>query len=179
MKRSMVFVVLAIAFIGAACGGSDGDSTAKLSESKRTTSTSTSTSTSIDVTTSSLPPVVLSTTTTAKSGATTTTARPSGTTVTSTAPPSTTTTTAPTAKRWSISIKNFAFSPPVLQIHVGDTVTVKNDDGPTHTWTADDGSFDSGNLAPGATFSHAFDKTGTITYHCNIHSSMKGTIQVS
>ena len=44
--------------------------------------------------------------------------------------------------------------------------------------TADDGSFDSGNLAPGATFSQSFSTPGTFTYHCNIHSSMTGTVTV-
>jgi plastocyanin len=168
--------LLVVLFV-ASCGGSDGDSSAKIADTERTTtsSSSSSTSSSVDVTTSSMPPVVLSTSTTVKT--TTTTARPTGTTTTSAAPRPTT--TAPAPKTWSISIKNFAFAPPVLQIHVGDTVTVKNDDAPTHTWTADDGSFDSGNLAPGATFSHVFGKAGTVTYHCEIHASMKGTIQVS
>ena len=181
MRRALGLAVLVPVLFAVACGGSDSNSSAKLSETKRTTtsSTSTSTSTSVDVTTSTLPPVVLSPTT-AKPSATATTARPTGTSTTAApAATTTTTTTAPAAKTWSVSIKNFAFSPPVLQIRVGDTVAVKNDDGPTHTWTADDGSFDSGNLAPGATFSHVFDKTGTVTYHCAIHSSMKGTIQVS
>jgi hypothetical protein len=48
----------------------------------------------------------------------------------------------------------------------------------TITVTADDGSFDSKPIAGGATFSQAFPKAGTYTYHCAIHSSMTGTVVV-
>ena len=78
----------------------------------------------------------------------------------------------------AISIKELTFSPATLNVKVGTTVTVKNDDTPTHTWTADDGSFDE-QLSPGASATHTFDKAGTFAYHCKIHSSMKGTVVVS
>jgi hypothetical protein len=45
--------------------------------------------------------------------------------------------------------------------------------------TADDGSFDSGTLNPGASFSQTFSTAGTFTYHCAIHPRMTGTIVVS
>ena len=54
-----------------------------------------------------------------------------------------------------------------------------NKDSVQHTGTADDGSFDSGKLASGSTFSQTFSKPGTYAYHCTIHSSMKATITVS
>jgi len=63
-------------------------------------------------------------------------------------------------------------------VAVGTEVTVTNQDGPTHTWTADDGSWRSGDLATGATFRHTFAAAGTFTYHCEIHASMKGTVNV-
>lgn len=47
----------------------------------------------------------------------------------------------------------------------------------THTVTADDGSFDSGELLPGKTFSHFFDRTGVFSYHCTIHG-MTGKLTV-
>jgi plastocyanin len=37
----------------------------------------------------------------------------------------------------------------------------------------------SGNIAPGASFSHTFTKAGSFAYHCNYHSVMKGTVTVS
>ncbi len=78
----------------------------------------------------------------------------------------------------SVSIANFAFSSSDITVTKGTTVTWKNNDGVTHTVTADDGSFDSGSLTPGKSFSHKFDSTGTFTYHCNIHTMMTGKVTV-
>ena len=77
-----------------------------------------------------------------------------------------------------ITIAGFAFSG-VTEVPVGTTVTVVNEDGSDHTWTADDGTFSSGNLAPGDTFEFTFDEPGTYTYACRIHPSMVGTITVT
>jgi plastocyanin len=79
----------------------------------------------------------------------------------------------------AVDIKNFAFNPASLTAKVGDTVTWTNSDSAAHTVTWDDNSVDSGNLAQGATFKHAFDSAGTFSYHCKIHPNMKGTITVS
>jgi plastocyanin len=78
----------------------------------------------------------------------------------------------------SVTIQDFAFGPPSLSVAAGTTVTWTNADGAAHTATADDGSFDSGPLAQGQTFSHTFDTAGTFTYICTIHPTMKGTITV-
>jgi plastocyanin len=51
-------------------------------------------------------------------------------------------------------------------------------DSPDHTVTADDDSFDSGTLSNGDTFEQTFDEAGEFAYHCEIHSSMTGTITV-
>jgi plastocyanin len=79
----------------------------------------------------------------------------------------------------SVTIDNFAFSPATLDVAAGTTVTWTNEQDVTHTVTADDGSFDSGNIASGATFSHTFDAAGTIAYHCAIHPTMKASITVT
>jgi plastocyanin len=50
--------------------------------------------------------------------------------------------------------------------------------GTTHTVVADDASFNSGNIPPGGTFTHTFVGTGTVMYHCSIHPTMHGTIQI-
>ena len=76
------------------------------------------------------------------------------------------------------TIKDFAFHPATLDVAVGTTVTWTNQDGNGHTVTADNGSFDSGTVSGGATFSQVFDTVGTFAYHCKIHSSMHGTITV-
>jgi plastocyanin len=78
----------------------------------------------------------------------------------------------------SVSIVNFAFEPASVEVPVGGTVTWTNNGGAPHTVTADDGAFDSGELAPGASFSQTFDAAGTFAYHCNIHPQMTGTVNV-
>lgn len=78
----------------------------------------------------------------------------------------------------AIAIQDFAFDPDDLTIPVGTTVTWTNNDGAPHTVTADDGSFDSGNLGQGDTFTFTFEEAGTFTYICKIHPSMTATITV-
>lgn len=90
-----------------------------------------------------------------------------------TAPP----TTAPSGA--DLAIRNFAFAPNPLRIRAGTTVTVTNHDGATHTWTADGGGWDSGQIPSGGTARHTFTTAGSFSYHCNIHPSMTGTVQVS
>ncbi len=77
-----------------------------------------------------------------------------------------------------VSIKNFAFSVSTLTVSTGTTVKWTNNDAATHTVTADDGSFDSGNMAPGASFRKTFNSPDSIPYHCNIHSSMKASVVI-
>jgi nitrite reductase (NO-forming) len=71
------------------------------------------------------------------------------------------------------------YSPNVLMVPLGATVTwTNNDPGMMHTVTALDGSFDSGMMADGATFSFTFDKPGDFDYQCTPHPWMKGRISV-
>lgn len=84
----------------------------------------------------------------------------------------------PAATGTTVAINNFVFSPDPITVAVGSTDTWTNDQDVAHTVTADDGSFDSGNLATGDTFEHTFDAAGTFTYHCSIHPNMTGTVIV-
>jgi plastocyanin len=79
----------------------------------------------------------------------------------------------------AVTIANFAFGPASLSVAAGTTVTWTNEDTTAHTATADDGSFDSSSIAPGATFSQAFDTAGTFAYHCSIRPNMTATIEVN
>lgn len=79
----------------------------------------------------------------------------------------------------SVNIQNFAFTPSVLNVKVGDTVTWTNLDAATHTVEADAGAFKSGNLSTGLTFRHTFTAAGTFAYHCGPHPSMTGSVVVS
>jgi plastocyanin len=90
-----------------------------------------------------------------------------------------TSTSAPAQNGAAVSIANFAFQPASLQIAAGTTVTWTNADSTAHTVTSDNGAFDSGPLAPGASFTQTFDTPGTYTYHCQIHPFMTATIIVN
>ncbi len=78
----------------------------------------------------------------------------------------------------TVSIVNMSFSPASLTVTAGTTVTWTNNDTMTHTVTADDASFDSGNITMGTKYPRLFSTAGTYTYHCTIHPNMKGTIVV-
>ncbi len=78
----------------------------------------------------------------------------------------------------AITIADFSFSG-VTEVAVGTTIVVTNTDSAVHTFTAEDGTFDSGSLQQGDTFEFTFDTPGEFAYVCNIHPSMKGTITVT
>lgn len=79
----------------------------------------------------------------------------------------------------SVTIRNMAFNPSSLSVTAGSTVTWMNSDTTIHTVTADDGSFNSGNIAIGATYSRVFSTAGTFSYHCTIHPEMTGKVAVT
>lgn len=82
------------------------------------------------------------------------------------------------ASTHDVKIEGMQFAPATLQIRRGDTVTWRNDDLVPHTATAD-GKFDSGNIAPGNTYSRKLDKPGAYDYICRYHPGMKGRIKVN
>ncbi len=77
-----------------------------------------------------------------------------------------------------VEIENFAYNPDPVTIQEGGKVIWINRDSEAHTATADDGSFDTGPLEEGKLKSETFKEPGTYTYHCTIHPSMHGTIEV-
>ena len=73
------------------------------------------------------------------------------------------------------------FYPPVITVIIGknNTVTWANQDSFTHTVTATDGSFNSGDIKAGASWTHTFSAAGNYTYYCIYHSAwMKGEVIV-
>ena len=77
-----------------------------------------------------------------------------------------------------VHVKNFAFNPDSVTVLVGETIEWDNQDVASHTVSADDNSFDSGNLGTGATYDHTFADAGTFPYHCDIHPSMVAKVIV-
>ena len=79
----------------------------------------------------------------------------------------------------AVTIADFSFAPATLTVPAGTTVTWTNQGSKPHTATADDGTFASGTLAKGDTFSQAFSTAGTYAYQCAIHAQMVGSVVVT
>lgn len=81
----------------------------------------------------------------------------------------------------TIQIKNYAFAPASATVPVGVKVTWVNEDSVPHTVTTKSGpaSFDSGQVAPGASYSAIFETPGTYSYYCIDHPQMVATITVT
>jgi plastocyanin len=80
------------------------------------------------------------------------------------------------------------FDPDELAVAAGTTLLVANVGGKPHTLTADDGSFDTGVVDPGAeggrfagsNASVTLNKAGTFKFHCEVHPAvMKGVVTVT
>src|SRR5918997_3496071 len=91
--------------------------------------------------------------------------------------PAQTTTPAPNSTI-TVDISNHAFNPAQLNVAPGTTVRFVNNDTEPHTATADNGLFDTGVLEPGYSFDVFLDGSGTVTYHCELHPEMQGSIVV-
>jgi plastocyanin len=78
----------------------------------------------------------------------------------------------------TVDISNHAFNPAQLNVAPGTTVTFVNNDTEPHTATADNGLFDTGVLQPGSSFDVFLEGSGTVTYHCELHPDMQGSIVV-
>ena len=78
----------------------------------------------------------------------------------------------------SVVASDLAFNPAELTVAVGETITFTNNDGFAHTFTADNGEFDSDNVDSGGTFEYTPEAAGEIPFLCKIHSNMTGTITV-
>ena len=78
----------------------------------------------------------------------------------------------------AVAIAGFEYEPSPLTVQVGDTVTWKNESFLTHTATAEGGSFDSGTLRGGESFSFKFTAPGDFKYACTIHKQMHGEVIV-
>jgi plastocyanin len=78
------------------------------------------------------------------------------------------------------SNNNLNYAPGTFTVVIGQNSTVifVNQDSTKHTVTANDGSFNSGDILPGGTWSYMFKTPGTYSFHCIYHSWMKGTVTV-
>jgi len=82
------------------------------------------------------------------------------------------------AKSEKVQIVEFSYEPDPVVVQAGGKVIWQNEDTAPHTATADDGSFDTGTIEKGKLGSATFKEPGTFTYHCEIHPTMHGTVEV-
>ena len=75
---------------------------------------------------------------------------------------------------------NMSFTPDSASLQAGQQVRWHNADAITHTATQDGGGFDTGFIPPGGTSAPiTLTAAGTIRYHCAIHPSMVGALNVT
>lgn len=82
----------------------------------------------------------------------------------------------------TITLTDHRYDPDEIHIDHGETLNVINATNEAHTLTADDGSFDTGEVGPGEEV--ALEVTsdvavGANSFHCSYHSDMRGTLVVS
>src|SRR5438067_11771093 len=75
----------------------------------------------------------------------------------------------------AVTVQNTVFSPQIVTVPAGATVSWTNADQVAHTVTADDGSFDTSFFADGRTASLTFATPGTCAYHCVTHAPRAGS----
>jgi len=73
-----------------------------------------------------------------------------------------------------VTIVDGAFRDKEITIPVGTTVVWTSNATNSHSVTADDGSFSSGALGPGGSFSFTFTTAGTFPYYCGFHGGQNG-----
>lgn len=75
-----------------------------------------------------------------------------------------------------VEIVGFKFIPKSLAVKAGDTITWINKDIAPHTATADDSSFDTGELKQNESGSITVSSDQTISYFCRFHPTMKAKL---
>jgi plastocyanin len=77
-----------------------------------------------------------------------------------------------------VRIIDLDYEPRTLTIDVGTTVRWENEGALPHTVTATNAAYDSGIMAPGASYERTFDQAGTFSYLCTLHPGMVGVVEV-
>ena len=81
-------------------------------------------------------------------------------------------------KSHTVVIEAMQFAPQTTEVNVGDTVVWKNKDFFPHTASANDRSFDSGEIATNRSWKFKTRKKGDFPYVCKLHPTMKGVLRV-
>ena len=79
---------------------------------------------------------------------------------------------------YQVVIEQMRFNPPTLTVKRGDRVEWVNKDLFAHTASSGSKAFDSGSIAPNASWSYVAGRPGSYPYLCNFHPTMRGTLNV-
>jgi plastocyanin len=85
---------------------------------------------------------------------------------------------APMPATHKVVIEGMRFDPPVLTVKVGDTILWVNHDPFPHTVTAQEGQFNSHEIAPGRSWRYTARNAGGFAYACTLHPTMVATLRV-
>jgi plastocyanin len=77
-----------------------------------------------------------------------------------------------------IVIHDGAFDPPAVTVHVGEAVSWTNASSRSVDVITADSTLDSGEIAPGAGFTHVFDAPGTVDYYVGGDPRVRGEVVV-
>jgi len=75
-------------------------------------------------------------------------------------------------------IRAMKFTQERIEVAAGTTVRWTNNDQLQHSVTVNDGSWDSGLINPGGSWTHTFTQPGEYSFHCTPHPFMKGVVVV-
>jgi alcohol dehydrogenase (cytochrome c) len=78
----------------------------------------------------------------------------------------------------TVDTEDYLFNPTIIQIPVGTTLTWQNNGAVIHTATAQDGSWNTGDIPGGQSASVTFQSSGSWVYNCTPHPWMLGQITV-
>ncbi|HUQ39454.1 MAG TPA: hypothetical protein VM030_04820 [Acidimicrobiales bacterium] len=162
-RRFLPILLVLFALAAAACGGDN-----EVGSGLDAKDTGKGGSGALGSTTTTAPP---ETTTTAKSEATTTTTVKKGPTTTAKAAPSLQITI-------QADTKGSPFQPSVGQVRKGSVVQWNNTDSVPRSVVFDDNSFETGNIAPGASAQYTANTAGTINYHDGTRPYAVASLQV-
>jgi plastocyanin len=82
------------------------------------------------------------------------------------------------ASSYSVTIQGMAYTPAEFNVVAGDTIIFINNDSMPHTATAEDGSFDTGQINPGQSVEVTIP-AGSHPYYCLYHPGMRGVANAS
>jgi plastocyanin len=78
----------------------------------------------------------------------------------------------------AVRIEDFSFTPDAIRVRVGQVIRFTNAGFESHNATVDGGCRTT-TLATGAHDGLTFEATGSVAFHCSIHTWMTGTITIS